>query len=66
MHHIEQLGDYVIELPDPRGVWGVRMAGDDEYISQHDRKAEAVAAVKRYEAGDKRRAGTRMIGLRRA
>jgi hypothetical protein len=54
MHHQEQVGDYVIELPHSRDMWGVRMAGAEEYISRHNTKKEAVAAVKRYQNGDRR------------
>lgn len=56
VHHQEQIGDYVLELPHPRDFWGVRMAGAEEYISRHNAKSEAKAAIKRYQAGDKRRA----------
>jgi hypothetical protein len=56
MHHQEQIGDYVIELETPRSFWGVRVAGSNNgYISEHNTKNEAKAAVKRYQAGDKRR-----------
>jgi hypothetical protein len=55
MHYQEQIGDYVIELETPRSFWGVRMAGAEEYLSQHNSKPEAKAAVKRYQQGDKRR-----------
>jgi hypothetical protein len=56
IHYQEQIGDYVIELPHPRAFWGVRMAGATEYISSdHNSKADAKAAVKRYQAADKRR-----------
>lgn len=55
MHHQEQIGDYVIELETPRSFWGVRMADAEEYLSQHNSKSEAKAAVKRYQQGDKRR-----------
>ena len=53
--HKEQYGDYVIELKHPRGFWGVRMAGDEEYISEHNSKREAMAALKQYQQADKRR-----------
>jgi hypothetical protein len=54
-HHKEQIGDYVLELPDPRAFWGVRRAGSEEYISQHNTKAEAKAAIAKHQAADKRR-----------
>lgn len=56
MHHQEQIGDYVIELPDARAFWRVRMAGAEKHLSEHNSKSEAKAAVKRYQAADKRRA----------
>lgn len=56
MHYQEQIGDYVIELLDPRDHWHVRMAGDTEPISTHNTKREAKAAIKRYQTADKRRA----------
>jgi len=55
-HHKEQIGDYVIELKHARGFWSVRMAGAEAYISEHNSKREALAAVKRYQASDRRRA----------
>lgn len=57
-HYQEQIGDYVLELPSAKAMWLVRMAGADqsEFISQHDLKSEARAAVKRYQAADRRRA----------
>ena len=55
VHHQEQIGDYVLELPDPRALWCVRMAGSDEYISLHNKKTDAKAAIKRYQSADKRR-----------
>lgn len=53
---MKQVGDYVIET-DGQAVptWCVRMAGDDEYISNHDTETEALAAVARYIAADRRR-----------
>lgn len=54
-HHQEQIGDYVIELLHPRDHWHVRMAGDEEPISVHNTKTEAKAAIRRYQAADKRR-----------
>ena len=57
-HYQEQIGDYVIELPTPRDFWLVRLAGAEakDRLSIHNTKTEAKAAVKRYQAGDKRRA----------
>ena len=55
-HYLEQIGDYVIEQLDRADWWHVRMAGDTEPISIHESKADAKAAMKRYQAGDKRRA----------
>lgn len=54
---MKQIGDYVIET-DGQAVptWCVRMAGAEEYISNHDTERDALAAVKRYQAADKRRA----------
>ena len=54
-HHKEQIGDYVIELKDPRSMWGVRMAGAEEYLCLHNSKREALASIKRYQQNDKRR-----------
>jgi hypothetical protein len=54
-HHKEQIGDYVIELKNPRSMWGVRMAGAEEYLSQHNSKREALASVKRHQQANKRR-----------
>jgi hypothetical protein len=54
MHQQEQICDYVLEPRD--GLWHVRMAGAEEYLSQHNSETEAKAAIKRYQAGDKRRA----------
>jgi Uncharacterized protein conserved in bacteria (DUF2188) len=51
----EVIGDYVIELPHPRAFWVVRRFGATEALSQHNTKAEAKAAVRRYQRGDKRR-----------
>ena len=53
--HQEQIGDYVLELPSLRALWGVRMAGLDKYISLHTTKAAAKEAIRRYQATDKRR-----------
>jgi hypothetical protein len=49
------LGDYVIET-DAQAVptWCVRLIGSQEYISNHNTKADAVSAVRRYQAADKR------------
>lgn len=58
MSNSEQIGDYVIYSATSnagRLLWIVRMAGAEEAISDHDTKALARAAVKRYRAGDKRR-----------
>jgi hypothetical protein len=51
------LGDYVIET-DGQAVptWCVRLIGSEEYISNHNTKADALSAVRRYQASDKRRA----------
>lgn len=53
---MKQIGDYVIET-DGQAVptWCVRMAGAEEYISNHDTEKLALAAVARYIAGDRRR-----------
>ncbi len=56
MHQQTQIGDYVLELPHPRAMWGVRMAGSEDYISLHNTATEAKAAIKRYRSADKRRA----------
>jgi hypothetical protein len=56
MHYQEQYGDYVVGLKEPKGFWHVRMAGLPEVISSHNSKSEAMAAIKRYQAADKRRA----------
>lgn len=56
----EQIGDYVVERPAHAiGFWMVRMAGAEEYLSQHNTKKDAIAAIKRYIAGDKRRTSRR-------
>lgn len=55
-HQHEQIGDYVLELATPRSFWTVRMAGATDELSQHNTKVEAKAAIRRYRAGDKRRA----------
>lgn len=53
----KQIGDYVIETDgQAEPTWCIRMAGDDRYLSNHDSEKEAVAAVNRYQAADKRRA----------
>lgn len=54
-HHREQIGDYVVELLDARDHWHVRMAGDENVISVHNTKREALAAIRRYQSADKRR-----------
>ena len=41
MHYQEQIGDYVLELAPSGSFWGVRMAGDEEYLSKHPSKSEA-------------------------
>ena len=56
MHYQKQIGDYVVELPEPAAKWGVRMAGATEYISEHPTRHAAELAVQRYQAADKRRA----------
>lgn len=51
-----QIGNYVVfQLAVVQG-WGVRMAGDEEYISTHPTRHAAELAVTRYQAADKRRA----------
>jgi hypothetical protein len=55
MHSQQQVGDYVIERLDPNDFWNVRMAGAEDCISSHSTEKEAMAALKRYQAGDKRR-----------
>lgn len=57
LRYVEQINDYVIVREHPNDQWRVRMAGAEEYISAHARKADAVAAAKRYQAADRRRAG---------
>jgi hypothetical protein len=52
----QQIGDYVIELLHPRAFWRVRMAGAEETISDHNTQRDALVALKRYQAADKRRA----------
>lgn len=54
MHHKEQIGDYVVELLDPRDHWHVRLVGNTEPISVHNTKRDATLAVKRYQAADRR------------
>jgi hypothetical protein len=54
-HQQQQIGDYVLELPHPKDFWGVRMAGEEEYLSRHNRKAEAMTAIRKYQAADRRR-----------
>ena len=55
-HFMEQVGNYVLELKTPRSMWGVRMAGDEEYISEHNTQKDARAAIKRYQTADRKRA----------
>lgn len=59
----EQIGDYVIEQGGTetrggrtRAFWAVRMAGATERLSYWNTKRAARAAVRRYQAADKRRA----------
>jgi len=58
MFHLVQIGDYVVERmrAGPRVIYGVRMAANVEFISEHDSERDAKDAMKRYQAGDKRRA----------
>jgi hypothetical protein len=49
-----EIGMYVVK-EGPTGGWRVFVTGSDEPISFHDDKASAIAAAKRYVAGDKRR-----------
>lgn len=53
---MKQIGDYVIDT-DGQAVptWCVRMAGAEEWISNHDTERLAEAAVKRYQEADRRR-----------
>lgn len=53
---MKQIGDYVVEV-DGQAIptWIVRMAGSEEGISNHDTERGAEAAVKCYQAADKRR-----------
>lgn len=52
----EQVGDYVIEFrPGHAMPYGVRTAGDEEFISLHSGKRSARDAVTRYQTTDKRR-----------
>lgn len=53
---MKQIGDYVVET-DGQAIptWCIRMADSDEYISNHDTEKEALAALKCYQADDKRR-----------
>lgn len=53
---MQQIGDYVIEQAGPGTLWRVRMAGDDDLLGAYNTNAEAKAAVKRFQAADKRRA----------
>ena len=55
---LERIGDYVVErMPaGPRVIYGVRIAGSVKFISEHDSERDAKNAMKRYQAGDKRRA----------
>jgi hypothetical protein len=50
MFHLEQIGDYVVErMPaGPRVIYGVRIAGSVEFISEHDSERDAKDAMKRY------------------
>lgn len=56
---VVQIGNYVV-IEGPTGGWrvfpGTYEKHADQPISIHGDKAEAVAAAKRYQAGDKRRA----------
>jgi hypothetical protein len=54
---MRQIGDYVIETDgQAEPTWCVRMAGDEEYISNHDTEKEALSAIARYIAADRKRA----------
>lgn len=55
MEYKEQIGNYVMQLPNVHALWEVRMAGATEILSQHNTEIEAYAAIKRYQEGDKRR-----------
>ena len=50
-----EIGKYTVK-EGPTGGWSVRVTGAPEAISVHETRADAVAAAKRYIAGDKRRA----------
>jgi hypothetical protein len=52
----EMLGNYVIERPHVR--WRVRVVGSEDCLSCHDSLVQARAAVRRYQAGDKRHSPT--------
>lgn len=55
-----QLGDYVIET-DGQAIptYCVRMAGAEEYLSNHETRSAALRAVERYQAADRRRSLSR-------
>jgi hypothetical protein len=56
-HINRQLGDYVICSNEPNvAPFYVRMAGATEAISNHPNVTDAVKAIQRYQAGDRRRA----------
>jgi hypothetical protein len=57
-YYYAQHGDYVIEQITSLDRWNVRMAGEtpgEATMSFHPTKQDAMAAVKRYQAGDRRR-----------
>ena len=51
----EQHGEYVVYQMPARTYWWVKKPNDNEPISSHDKKKEALAAVKRYQQADRRR-----------
>lgn len=52
----EQHGNYVVEWDADRAPYCIRMVGDTNHISTHNGKPDAIRALKRYQAADKRRA----------
>lgn len=50
----EKHGEYVLYQWTPEGYWWVKRPNDNEPISSHDTKKQALAAIKRYQQADKR------------
>ena len=61
-HHKEQIGDYVLELMNPRDFWHVRMVGEtpgEATLGIFNTAREGRRAIRRYSAENRRRAKAR-------